>query len=394
MLRNVDFLVFSDDWGRHPFSCQHLMRRFLPGNRLIWVHTIGLRTPRLCLYDARRALEKLGSWLPTKHTGKTIEPRKTDLRPHILSPVMLPFNRIPGVRAFNRASVVRAVRRAMGALGLRAPVLLATLPNACDYVGAFGESLVVYYCVDDFSLWPGMNQPDLVREMERSLLAGADLVAATSTALCQSRGNAAGPARLLSHGVDVDHFAGGPYPCPPALADAPGPLIGFYGLLDQRLDLPLLREAARQRPDWTFALIGARQADLAALENLPNVRLIPPVDYTDLPAFAARFDAAMIPYRTGALSDSINPLKLREYLAAGKPVAGTPLPELLRLPGVHTGEGAVGFIRAVEAALADKTPPEARRAALAGQSWQDKAELLSGWIEEALARKHSQEAAA
>ncbi len=380
MLKGKDFIVFSDDWGRHPFSCQHIMEHFLPHNRLLWVHTIGLRPPRLNWHDARRAAEKIASWLKPS--------RKSPTRaggPHIISPVMIPYNNVPFIRAANRVSVVRAVRRAMAELDMRNPIMLATLPNAADYAGKFSESLLVYYCVDDFGLWPGVCR-ETAWEMEKSLVGRANLVAATSLSLCESRRTSSGPGRLLSHGVDMVHFQKiGPKP--KELEDIGRPVLGFYGLLDERLDLRLLDEVLRERPHWTVLCIGAAKVSLERLEARPNFRRLPHVPYVDLPRYAACFDVALVPYVRNNQTLTINPLKVREYLAAGKPVAATPLPELRRLsPPVHLGSGTSGFIRAVEKALADKTRPEKRREILRGETWADKAELLSGWIEESLGR--------
>ncbi len=393
LIRNRDFLVFSDDWGRHSFSCRHLMSRFLPHNRMLWVQTIGLRTPRLTLYDLRRSAEKLLSWCAPRAAGGR-ESLPANLR--LLSPVMLPFNRVPGVRALNRESVARAVSRAMRDAGMQSPILLATLPDAGDYAGRFGESLVVYYCVDDFTQWPGMDQPELVRDMENKLLAKADLVAAVSENLRATRTAAHGPTRLLTHGVDVEHFAGADafHPDPPELAGLGRPLLGFYGLIDGRLDMDLLERVLEARPDWTVACIGALHggadvaAGLAKLERHPNFRRVPAVPYGRLPALASRFDAAVLPYVVNAGTSSINPLKLREYIATGRPVVSTPLPESVRLKGaVRIAGGARDFIAAVEEALADTSPPALRRAALAGETWEDKARLLSAWMEEALAAR-------
>ena len=415
-LPSHDFVVFSDDWGRHPFSCQHLMRCFLPQSRLIWVETIGLRRPRLNLYDLRRAAGKIHGWLrPERLTGGNASDAGTDgmksagvklavpvgqasgnnrdagrseppKNPYRISPFMIPYNTIKVVRACNRRGVVRAVRRAMDHLGMRSPILLATLPDAGDYAGSFNEILTVYYCVDDFTLWPGMNQPELVRDMEAKLLAKADLVVAVSESLSETRATPRGPTRLLTHGADPAHFAAPALPAPEELANTPAPIIGFFGLMDEHFDVDLLRDIATKRPNWNFVCIGAKRISLTALENLPNFRRLAAVPYERLPAYAARFDVAVMPYRLTEHTRTANPLKLREYIATGKPVVSTPLPEALRFAGhIRIAGDAAAFADAIEEALADATPPETRRAALVGETWADKAALFAGWIEEALA---------
>ena len=415
-LPSHDFVVFSDDWGRHPFSCQHLMRCFLPQSRLIWVETIGLRRPRLSLYDLRRAAGKIHGWLrperlkgrnapdagmdgvkaaEIEHVGPvgraTATNKKNDYaappeNPYRVSPFMIPYNTINAVRACNRRSVVRAVRRAMDRLGMRSPILLATLPDAGDYAGCFNEILTVYYCVDDFTLWPGMNQPELVRDMEAKLLAKADLVVAVSEYLAETRVTPRGPTHLLTHGTDLDHFAAPSLPMPEELAHTPAPVIGFFGLMDEHFDVELMRDVAVRRPHWNFICIGTKRISLAALEKLPNFRRLDAVPYERLPSFAARFDVAVMPYRLTEHTRTANPLKLREYIATGKPVVSAPLPEALRFAKhIRIAGDAVAFTAAIEEALADTTPPKERRAVLIGETWADKAAQFSGWIEEALA---------
>lgn len=381
MLSGRDFIVFSDDWGRHPFSCQHIMRHFLPHNRVLWINTIGMRLPRLSLYDVRRSLEKVRSWTrpapaPDLPDGLRIE-----------SPVMIPFAPLAPVRAFNRRSVVRTVERASREMGLHDPVLLATVPNAADYVGSCGESLVVYYCVDEFSVWPGMNLPDMVRELEQDLLRTADLVVAVSDALVERKGNGRTETRLLTHGVDFEHFRAAytPQAPPDALAGLHGPVIGFYGLIDTHLDVELVAEVLNARPDWNVVLIGTRRIALDALERYPNFLWLPAVPYEDLPRYAARFDVAIIPYVVNEHTCTANPLKLREYMATGKPVVATPMSEALHFSGcIRIAATSGDFVQSIAEELTRPSPPQKRWAALEGETWHDKAEHLSGWIETSL----------
>jgi hypothetical protein len=106
MIKNHDFIVFSDDWGRHPFSCMHIMKRFLPFNRILWVNTVGMRLPKLTFYDLRRSIEKIGSWF-----GRSTSREELPANLTVISPVMIPFNNLAGVRKLNRMSVIRAVKK-------------------------------------------------------------------------------------------------------------------------------------------------------------------------------------------------------------------------------------------------------------------------------------------
>jgi len=379
VLTGRDFVVFSDDWGRHPFSCQHIMQHFLPQNRILWVNTIGMRTPGFNFYDFQRALGKVKSW--TKKAQIVTFPDGL----HVISPVMMPFNHIPAVRRFNRQSVISCVSKAMKDLGMKAPVLLATVPNAADYVGHLGESSIIYYCVDDFTVWPGMNLPEMVRDMEERLVAEADLVVAVSKELCKSRRCGRGQTRLLTHGVDIEHFLTASHiqPRPISLADIKGLIIGFYGLIDNHLDLGIVQGLVDRHSDWTVVLIGTKRISLGQLEGRSNFRWLPAVPYADLPKYASAFDVAIIPYVLNQHTHTANPLKFKEYLATGKPVVTTPMAEVLPYAGqAHLAQAPEDFADAVEASLSETVRVEDRLSCLAGETWKDKAAMLSAWIEE------------
>lgn len=384
LLNGRDFLVFSDDWGRHPFSCQHIMQHFLPHNRVLWVNTIGMRLPRFCLYDLKRAAGKIASW-----TSKPPQESLPDnLR--IISPVMIPFNNLHSVRNFNRLSVVRTVKKAITEWDFHNPIFLATVPNASEYIGYFNECLVLYYCVDDFIVWPGMNLPNIVMEFENSLLEEADIVMAVSDELCSKKISVKSSTRLLTHGVDVDHFSTATVKQqrPQSLADIQGPIIGFYGLIDTHLDMEIIRMLLDWRADWTVVLIGTKRIDLGTFDSRPNFLWLPAVPYVDLPQYSAAFDVAIIPYVVNQHTNTANPLKLREYLATGKPIVTTAMAEVFRFKEhVRIAARPEDFASEVDQALYDVVYPAIRQACLKGDAWTDKAQLVSDWIEEALLAK-------
>ncbi len=388
MIKGKNFIVFSDDWGRHPFSCQHIMQSFLPHNRLLWVNTIGMRTPTLSVYDMQRALGKIRSWLqPTKNTAQNQE-LPPNLR--IISPFMIPYNTYGAVRTFNAKNVVKAVNEAAQAWGFTDPIVLTTQPLSVDYMGKLHEALTVYYCVDDFIHWPGMNQPELVQGMENSLVAQADLIFAVSESLCTSRQNGKDPTRLLTHGVDLAHFAKAAQEQerPAELAHISQPIIGFYGLIDGRFDIALVEDILKNKPHWQIVCIGTKLIPLDILEKYPNFHSIDAISYELLPSYASCFDVAFIPYHINAQTEAINPLKLREYIATGKPIVTTPMREAARFEkAIHIAERGPAFIQALEGALQEKKNPSLRAQYLQGESWQDKAALVATWIEEALQKK-------
>lgn len=385
MIKDRDFIVFSDDWGRHPFSGQHIMKHFLKDNRILWVNTIGMRNPRLSIYDVKRVIGKFRSWSRPDASAGDLPANLT-----VVAPVMLPYNSVPAIRNWNRNSVVKKTREWSERLGFSDPIFLATVPNAADYAGSLNESVIVYYCVDEFSEWPGVLKK-MTRKFEKALLKKADLIACTSDELTRSKVSSQAPTYLLSHGVDVEHFskAGRVDTEVPDLKDVPKPIIGYFGLFDERSDQDLLTHLLESRPEWSLVVVGNSVVDMGKLKKFENFYHIGPVPYDVLPQYAAYFDVCIIPYVLNELTANINPLKLKEYLATGKPVVSTALPEAIKFnQWMQIASGHVEFRDAVSLALEVKSVGGAPAAeALVGETWIDKAACLSGWIEDALERK-------
>lgn len=384
VIEGRDIVVFSDDWGRHPSSSQHLFRRIAPHNRVLWVETIGLRRPRITRYDVSRAAEKLKGWLnpggPVNSTPSWAPEPEGLVR---FSPPMHPFYGHPAGAKINDVALSLMIRRKLKALGMREPLVITTVPTVAGLVGRLGESAFVYYCVDDFETWPGY-EGDAIQRLERDLLSKCDALIGTAARLIEDRARPGLPTLSLPHGVDVDLFAAGG-PTPEALAAIPSPRIMSLGLYDTRVDAEMLAQVARAHRDWQFVFVGPRTAPLSPLDGAPNVHVLPGVPYTEVPRWLAAADALIIPYVRNAQTDTINPLKLREFLATGRPIATTAMPEVARVYGdlVPTGDGPEGFAAAIEAALAlPASAAEARQARVAPESWDARVEALSEFLGE------------
>jgi glycosyltransferase involved in cell wall biosynthesis len=292
---------------------------------------------------------------------------------------MLPYSNVGLVRRFNALSVKRTVRACLDELGVVDPCVVATVPNACDYLDGIGGGRVVYYCVDDFAEWPG-HQSDLVRAMEDRLVSRADVLVATSNKLYERLRKSGKPTSLLTHGVDIDLFAADAPAEHSALAGIPRPRAGYFGLFDERSDQQLIADLAAQVPDYSFVFAGPVETSVARLEQLRNVHFTGPIPYTELPAFIAGMNALLIPYAVNEFADSLSPLKLKEYLATGKPVISTPIADMRQWQGdVAVGNGAAEWADLLHAAESEDVAMRRKRASslLAGETWRDKAvELL------------------
>jgi glycosyltransferase involved in cell wall biosynthesis len=253
-------------------------------------------------------------------------------------------------------------------------------PDISYMLGQFGEREVIYYCVDDHAAFTGYNRDQVLRD-EEELCRKADLVITTSTVLQEAKEGWNKRTILVPHGVDFEHFRRAvdePLAEPAVLADIPRPRLGFIGLIRDWVDLELLAEAARRKSEWHFVLIGDSTVDLGAYRKLNNLHFLGRKPYQELPAYCRHFDVGLIPFQINELTRAVNPIKLREYLAAGLPVVSTPMPEVLQYDGlIRISDSTDSFVAAIEASLADDPSMYRQRSdAMRSESWPEKVDLI------------------
>jgi len=369
-----DIVCFSNDWDGDPLSKTHLMRLLARQNRVLWVNSLGNRAPRATAADAARIWKKL--------RGAAAGLAEPEENLHVLSPLYLPAWGSAAARAVGGALVRAQVRAAMRRLGMRAPISWAFLPSAAPVAGTLGEALVVYHVVDEFSAFSDASPH--VAAMEASLLRRADLVIASSRRLLESKRRIQPRAVLVRHGVDHAHFARAldpALPVPDDLARLPRPVVGFFGLVADWIDLELVRAVADAHPRASVVLLGKAVASTAALDGAPNVHLLGRRPYAALPAYCRGFDVAITPFRRNALALAANPLKAREYVAAGLPNVCTDLPELREIPGCTVADGREAFVAEVGRVLREGGGPDpARSAMVRGESWEARLEEIRGHL--------------
>lgn len=221
--------------------------------------------------------------------------------------------------------------------------------------------VIVYDCMDELSAFQGAP-PELI-DQEQKLFAKADVVFAGGASLYAAKRTQHKNVHLFPSSIDHAHFAAARtgQNDPPDQAPIPHPRIGFFGVIDERLDRELLREVAAAHPEWHFVLVGPVvkiRAD--ELPVAPNLHYLGQKSYTELPAYLANWDVAMLPFALNASTRFISPTKTPEYLAAGKPVVSTPIRDVVKPYGemglVRIGANATEFGDAIEACLKDATP--------------------------------------
>jgi glycosyltransferase involved in cell wall biosynthesis len=387
--KKAPLLVFSDDWGRHPSSCQHLVARLLRHRQVIWVNTIGSRPPDFSWSTLTRGMEKLRQWFLTRRPVSPDDKEEQTLSPLVLNPKMWPSFRSRFARAVNRRLLLRSVSPAAAALA-EPPIAITTLPLTADLVGLLPAARWVYYCVDDFSVWPGLDGRTL-QSMEAELVAKVDVAVAASETLQTHLARLGRPAQLLTHGVDLEFWRAAPKPSRNPdwwedIQSLPGPLMIFWGVIDRRLDVSFVQKLAETLEKGTILFVGPRDNPDPALFAIPRVQFRPALPFDELPLLAARTEVFLAPYADLPVTRAMQPLKLKEYLATGKPVVVRKLPATEPWADCADVVGtAAEFAAAVTARLASGVPAEQREARrrLEAESWDAKAAQFEQWIDAA-----------
>jgi glycosyltransferase involved in cell wall biosynthesis len=370
MIEGRAIVCIASDWEVDPTSKHHVMRCLAARNRVLWVSHHGSRRPQLNGADFRSV------WSALKRTTRGLQ--RVDSQFGHLTPLVIPGARSRTARRFSERMLIAQIRRGLRQMGVgrETPLQIWTFDPEVDYLaGRFGEERFVYYCVDEYAEFTGVHKAR-VREAEERLLGRADVVLTSSEALFRSRSARHANVHLVRHGVEVSHFARSvarDLPRPETLCDVHSPVIGFFGLVHDWVDLELVGAVADLLPRVRFVMIGDCRVDVSRLRRLGNVLLLGRRSYEELPAYCASFDAAMLPFKCNELTRNVNPIKLREYLAAGLPVVSTPLPEVLRYsPMVKIAGDAESFARACcEAIETDTAASRLRRSrSMLVESWE------------------------
>lgn len=398
MLKDKSVICFGgeDWWYHHPHSKNHIMRRFArAGNKVIFVNSISMGLPSVTNKDLLpRIYRKLKSYAKLART--------TDEGITVVSPATLPFFGSRAVRSLNKTLLLAQIGFLARRKGMTDPILWIAIPTAAEVIGKMGESLVIYQVSDryDANSEDHSTDSETIRRLHELAIEKADIVLYSGRKLLDEAEFGREKSFLLEQAVDFEHWArvtDGSLETAPEVAEIPRPRIGYFGAIEPWLvDRELIRRASSERPEWQWVFIGnlSRGTDLT---ELPNVHFIPPVPYQDLPRYAAGFDVCVLPWETEhAFTSYGSAIKVREYLATGKPVVISPLPEYEPMKDVlRIARSRDEFITMIEDALHEAGGEEKmrRQESVRNGTWDARAEWVSGLIDAELIRqvaaKHS-----
>jgi glycosyltransferase involved in cell wall biosynthesis len=363
----------EDWWYHHPHSKNHLLKRYARGNKVLFVNSITMGLPSMANPDfflkIRRKLKSYTRWL-----------RKVPEGLWVMTPVNLPFYGWRAVRWLNRILLVGQLRLAMLLLRMSRPILWVAIPTAAEVAGRLGEKLLLYQVSDKYDAnEDSALSVQVIREYDRQLRDAAAVVLYSGRKLFQEATE--NHRFFLEQAVDFAHFSDLTVEPAAELDGIPGPILGYFGAMDYVMDPELITEVARLRPGWHWVLLGLR-SNLVRI-SAPNIHFLGSKPYSSLPQYIRRFDVCVLPWRANNPFTSYgSAIKVREYLATGKPVVIAPLYEYLETPGLRFFRGTQEFIEQVETALEKDTLALAaqRQAVVRNNTWDERARQLATLI--------------
>jgi UDP-galactopyranose mutase len=296
------------------------------------------------------------------------------------------------------AALRSVVERMLADYGVRDYVLWYYTPMALQFTRHLRPRATVYDCMDELSAFKGASP--LLRGLESELMSRADLVFTGGRSLYEAKRDKHPRIYPFPSSIDAEHFGRAREITeePEDQASIPGPRLGFFGVIDERLDIELLDAVAGLRPDWQFVMIGpVVKIDPAALPRRANIHYLGMKSYEELPAYLSGWDVALLPFARNESTRFISPTKTPEYLAAGRPVVSTSIRDVVRPYGqerlARIADTPAEFVEACEAALAEDAPERQERvdAFLAQTSWDDTWASMSALIDGAVAQRRAAE---
>lgn len=369
----------EDWWYHHPHSKNHILKRLAKRNKVLFINSLSMGLPAMSNPDfflkIRRKLRSYMRWL-----------RKAPEGLWVMTPVNLPIYGPRWAQTLNRWLLSVQIHWAMRLCGISRPILWVAIPSAAVVAETLGAKLVLYQVSDKYDAnEDSALDVNVIRGFDRRLREMADLVVYSGRKLFEESSD---PRKyFLQQAVDYAHFASEASATAPEVASIPKPVLGYFGAMDFVMDVKLIEEVARLRPEWHWVLVGLRSN--FTVIDAPNVHFTGPKPYEKLPEYIRHFDICVLPWKLSSTFTSYgSAIKVREYLATGKPVVMAPLYEYKDAP-VRFYETTAEFIAAVEDALQFDTPAdrERRQAFVRDGTWDARTRQLAQLLQIIMQRR-------
>jgi len=358
------------------------------GNRVLFIENTGVRPPGI--RDIPRIKNRIKNWFKgVKGIRKEME------NLYIFSPIVLPFPYSRLARWINRHFIFSVLEKWMKVMDFGNPIVWTFLPTplSIEIIDNIVEKLVVYYCIDNFEA--SSHYAKKVRKSEKKLLGKTDLVFVTSEELYKKCVSYNKKVYKFPFGVNMKRFEKDRvWAIPDDMKNIPRPIIGFSGGFRQWIDIDLLEFLVRSEPEYSFVFVGPAQIGVERFSLFKNVYFLGQKRHEELPYYIKNFDVAIIPYIVNEFTRCIFPAKLYEYLAMGKPIVATDLPEIELMKNIedeiiYTAYNREDFRKKIKLALDnnDNKKIEIRIEIAKKNNWEDKIEEMSILIENEIIKK-------
>ena len=394
MIHNKNIICISSiDWDFIWQGHQEIMSTLAKnGNRVLFIENTGVRSPSI--RDIPRLMRRIKNYFKgTKGFRREME------NLYILSPLLLPFPYFRIARWINQRLILSVLRRWMVVMDFGDPIIWTFLPTplSLDIINNLAKKLTVYYCIDNFRV-SSISARKIARP-EIDLLKSADLVFVTSSELYNYSSTHNNRVHMFPFAVNYEKFEQirlSQNPIPEELQNIKKPIVGYVGGIHKWIDQKLLGEVAQQYSDFSFVFVGPIQTDISLLSKLKNVYFLGKKEHEKVPLFIKNFDICIVPYSITDYTKNVYPTKLNEYLAMGKSVVSTSLPEVITFNKKHgnlvyVAENTEDFGNCISSSLKEDSQNlrDMRIEVAKENSWSNAIENMSGLIEGEIARKES-----
>lgn len=339
----------EDWWYHHPHSKNHILKRLARTNRVLFINSLSMGLPRVSNPDfflkIRRKLRSYARWLKKVPEGL-----------FVMTPVTLPYYGSRWSQWLNGWLLFLQIRLALWICRMSKPIVWVAIPTAAVVVKKLSAKVILYQVSDKYEAnEDSALDRGIIQSFDKQLKEMADVVMYSGRKLYEEAPEQ--KRYFLQQAVDYEHFSHPAKATAPDIAAIPHPVLGYFGAMDFVIDVELIKQVSKERPNWHWVLIGLR-SNLTVIAA-PNVHFLGPKPYTDLPSYIRHFDVCVLPWNLNSTFTNYgSAIKVREYMAIGKPVVMAPLYEYHDAPGIRFYRNPDEFIRAVENALDRDTPDD------------------------------------